>query len=180
MGVDQMQALWKRYAHYVLTIIWMLACLGLAGQPSHAANEGVMKTDIRQTSHGTIKVESIATLRSSGGVSSPCGQRLPREGRRVYVLGFIDKNNIFDRAHYPQLPYEKFILTNRDKTSNLEVWVEAEQGEKIFADIWHHIRQGKNVVVVNGILRGVDLPIMGVCKRDVQIVLNRDGGLSWE
>jgi hypothetical protein len=180
MEVDQMQASWKHYADHVLTVLSMVACLGLAGQPSLAADEGVMQTDIKQTSHGKIKVQSIATLRSSGGLSNPCGQRLPGEGRRVSVLGFVDKNNIFDRAHYPQLPYEKFLLTNRDKTSNLEVWVEAEQSEKIFADIWRHIRQGKNVVVVSGILRGVDLPIMGACKRDVQIVLNRDGELSWE
>lgn len=178
--MDQMQVSLKRYTDHVLIVLWMVASLALVGQPSLAADGGVMQTDIKQTSHGTIKVESIATLRSSISISSPCGQKLPSEGRRVSVLGFIDKDNIFDRAHYPQLPYEKFLLTNRNKTSNLEVWVEAEQSEKIFADIWRHIRQGKNVVVVSGILRGVDLPIMGTCKRDVQIVLKRDGGLTWE
>lgn len=175
-----MRWFWKKRTGHILIMLGIVAGLAMGwGSPVWAA-EGIMQPGDQKMRPKTPRIAAVDTVRAFYGAPGVCGQKLSGEGEWVQVIGFIDKDNIFDRLHYPQLPYEKFLLTNRARTSTLEVWVEGEHSGRVFADIWDHMRQGKNVVVVGGILRGIDMPVMGPCKRDVQMVLHRDGWLSWE
>ena len=86
---------------------------------------------------GPAQFLSVEELLSSCGTPSPCNVATGCEGKTVRVRGYVDYDNIFDREHHPQLPYEKFTIRDRNGKS-IEVWIVAEDSREIFSAIHRH------------------------------------------
>ncbi len=60
---------------------------------------------------------------------------LPCENEIAKVIGYIDYESVFNRNEYPQLPYEKFVISDSKTTFRLEVWVTGDNNSGIFNKI---------------------------------------------
>jgi hypothetical protein len=100
------------------------------------------------------------------------------EGKIVRVRGYVDHDNVFDREHYPQLPYEKFTIRDGSGKS-IEVWVVTENSRDIFHEINRHRSFPGTMAYVEGEVAGVDMPIMGMCHRGIKINLTAAERLSF-
>jgi len=123
---------------------------------------------------------TVAELYQSCKVPAPCGKKLECEGRKVLVSGLIDWDNVFDKKTYPNLPYQKFTLHDEDSTTSIEVWADPTQENRIFDDIYQHRSRSQNRTYVEGVVTGIDLPIMGPCKRMIRIDLGRGSSVSFK
>jgi hypothetical protein len=101
-------------------------------------------------------------------VPSKCGQTLECEGTTALVTGFIDYNNVFEHARYPQLPYEKFFLAETDGKT-IEVVAVSLDNRHIFRKISDARKCGLQQAFVKGIIRGIDAPVMGTCRRWIRL-----------
>ena len=119
---------------------------------------------------------SIEALLASCGSPRPCQAALACEGRIVRVRGYVDYDNIFDRDHYPQLPYEKFTIRDRGGNS-IEVWAVARENREVFREIMRHRPFPEQMAYVEGELVGFDMPTMGRCQRGLRINLAEAGKL---
>ena len=93
---------------------------------------------------------------------------MPWAGQVVTVEGMLDPVNIFDKQHYPQLPYEKFVLKD-GRGHAVEVWAVAADNSPIFRKL---ARRGSDQIAVTGRLEAVKLPVMGQCTLNVKVVID--------
>ncbi|MCP4746581.1 MAG: hypothetical protein GY874_10655 [Desulfobacteraceae bacterium] len=114
------------------------------------------------------RVMSLEMLFSFCNLPSSCDAAAPWAGSQVSIEGKIDPVNIFDKQHYPQLPYEKFKLHD-GKGRSVEVWAMADDNRPIFEKL---TRRKTDNVVVRGRLEAVKAPVMGECNLGVRIVIN--------
>lgn len=113
---------------------------------------------------------SVADVLALCGVPRLCGAPMACEGKIVRVSGAIDYDNVFDREHYPQLPYEKFTLRGRSGHT-LEVWMDPTQSRDVFRQIHREQSAPEKMAHVEGEIVGVDMPILGTCQRGIKINL---------
>lgn len=113
----------------------------------------------------------VAEFRAGCQVPGRCESRLPCEGEKLTVRGKVDYNNVFDRARYPNLPYEKFWLIDPAGRQVVEVWVEAGDSTAVFAKILGPDAKSARAVRISGVARGFDMPAAGRCSRDVRLEL---------
>jgi hypothetical protein len=125
------------------------------------------------TGHGVDKPAqflSVEELLYSCGIPGPCNVAMGCEGKILGVRGYIDYDNVFDKEHYPQLPYEKFTIRDRSGKS-IEVWIITKNSRDIFREINRHKSVPELMAYVEGEVMGVDMPIMGMCHRGIKINL---------
>ena len=126
------------------------------------------------------KYMTVKELLQSCKVPAPCGKKLECERKKVLVSGLIDWDNVFDKKTYPNLPYQKFTLHNEDSTASIEVWADPTQEKSIFDDIYQYRSRSQNRAYVEGVVTGIDLPIMGPCKKMIRIDLGRGSSVSFK
>jgi hypothetical protein len=119
---------------------------------------------------------SLEALQAYCGLPISCGAPIPWEGRSIAVRGRVDRVNIFDRRHYPRLPYEKFILTD-DSGRSLEIWPQAKDNRSVFAKLAH---RPSDEVVVRGRLVSVKLPTGTECNIGVKMVINHADQIEFQ
>jgi hypothetical protein len=122
---------------------------------------------------GSNKSASTAALSLEGlyaycGLPAPCDTPVTWEGKSVAVGGRLDPVNIFDKTNYPQLPYEKFRLTDGQGRS-VEIWAQAKDNRPIFEKL---ARRASDEIVVRGRLAAFKMPIAGDCKTGVKVVID--------
>jgi hypothetical protein len=108
---------------------------------------------------------SLESLFTSIGIPSNCGSDAPWEGKRVNIQGYVDPDNIFDKQHFPDLPYEKFRLIDRHGRS-IEIWAKSLDSQTIFARVH---RKKNDPVIISGRLAAVKMPIMGECRLGAKV-----------
>jgi hypothetical protein len=114
-------------------------------------------------------------------VPGKCGQKYKGEGNIVIVKGSIDYFNIVDKSNFPDLPYQKFLITNNNRTKSLDVWVTSEKSDLIFAKIFLQKKINPNAAVfVKGVLSGFDMPIMGACRRGLKLEVSEEENLRFD
>jgi hypothetical protein len=97
-----------------------------------------------------------------------CSNALACEGKTVFVSGSVDFDNVFEHRSYPQLPYEKFFL-NAPDSRTLEIVAVSRDNVALFDKIFTAKGNGRKEVLVKGTIRGIDLPIMGACRRGIRL-----------
>jgi hypothetical protein len=114
-------------------------------------------------------------------VPGKCGLKYEGEGNIVIIKGFIDYCNIVDKTNFPNLPYQKFLITNSNRTKSLEVWVTSEKSDLIFVKIFRQKTSNPNAAVfVRGVLAGFDMPIMGACHRGLKLEVSDEDNLRFD
>ncbi len=138
-----------------------------------------------------IKNKNVAIHESPNGYASigelnhfcqapgQCRKRMGCEGEKAKVKGYIDYCNVFDKKNYPQLPYEKFTIHDKEGKT-LEVWAIADDNSEIFEKIYKNKEFPNKMVLVNGIIAGFDMPTMGVCHRGIKIEIKESNDISFE
>ncbi len=117
---------------------------------------------------------SVRDLNSWCQTPGQCGQKLPCEGRMLWVKGIIDPLNIFDFSAYPQLEYEKFRIMD-SSGEFLEVFVESDKSRQIFSAVHRQVQKNHAETLVLGTIKGVDHQVMNQCKRSIYLTLNNQG-----
>lgn len=121
----------------------------------------------------------VAALFARCGVPGPCERPLRCEGETVCVAGRVDYRNVFDRARFPSLPYEKFLLLDFRGPQTLDVWAVAADNRAIFKKLLEH-REGVDYdVFLRGKVIGVDMPTMGACLRGIKLEIRSVEDLSF-
>ena len=79
------------------------------------------------------------------------------------------------------LPYQKFLITNAERSKTIEVWVASEVSEAVFKKIAEKKASNPDGPVnVKGVLAGFDMPIMGVCHRGLMLNLTAAASISYD
>ena len=101
--------------------------------------------------------------------SSPdCDTAPDWEGRVIAFAGYLDPDNVFFHANYPQLPYEKFAVIDKLGRA-IEVWPQGSDNERLYAKL---MRRPSDRVVVNGRLASFKMPVGGTCTRGAKVVID--------
>ena len=111
----------------------------------------------------------IGEFYRSNGVPGLCGQVMNVEGKMARIRGFINRDNIFDRKNYPNLPYEKFRVNDGKSGDSIEVWAVSEDNSAIFEKLFRNKCLAEKEIFVSGVVSGFDMPIMGTCRRGVRL-----------
>ena len=106
-----------------------------------------------------------------------CGKEVHLEGKEVRVRGSVDRDNIFNRKSYPQLPYEKFKIYDKKSGQSIEVWAVSNNNRMIFQKI-EQSAPGKEACI-SGTLTSFDMPMMGKCKRGIKIEIKNADSISF-
>jgi hypothetical protein len=117
---------------------------------------------------------SLETLFQFCGLPDTCDHAVAWEGRTVSIQGMVDAVNIFDKAHYPRLPYEKFTLT--DGRHTVEVWPQAKDNEAIFEKL---ARRPEKPIVVTGQLAAIKLPTSHQCTWGVKVLIHEPSHIEF-
>lgn len=158
--------------------VCLLAVAALMIAAAEKAGYSQMNSLISPCASGNfITIDSLQEYCGSPGV---CGNKLLCEGHEALIQGYVDYNNVFERSTYPMLPYQKFLITNQNRTRTIEVWVNPEGSELVF-NIIAERKSEKSIapVFVRGMLSGFDMPVMGKCLRDIKLVLTGAASISY-
>lgn len=157
------QAIPSAPAHIVPLAIAAMVCLAFAASYASDCDDALM---------------TIPQLLASCGIPGDCGSPLVCENREILLHGWIDHVNIFDKAHYPNLPYEKFLVQDKDHELSVEVWASKGDHAFLFKKVAELKGPSGEGVLVRGTLKGIDLPIMGGCRRWVRMEIEGDAALT--
>jgi len=139
---------------------------------------GMMDTMIAPCASGDYI--SIDSLYEYCKTVENCGKKIACEDQSVLIMGYIDYGNVFDKTNYPSLPYQKFLMTNSDRSQSIEVWVDCECSEAVFDRLFRQqTLDSGQVAYVRGTLAGFDMPVMGHCHRGFKINLIDGNSLSF-
>ena len=114
------------------------------------------------TSQKPLSIREVRRICTKSGL---CNNRYCCEGKTVTVIGYLDFVNIFDKKHYPNLPYQKFRIidglnipesTNpwKDYSEFLEVFVTGSGSEDLFEKISNMKGLPLKQIVVTGTIKG--------------------------
>jgi hypothetical protein len=125
---------------------------------------------------------SIEKLYEFCRVPAPCQQTMECEGKIALVKGYVDYGNVFDKTHYPNLPYEKIRIYDKQKKGgkSLEVWAIAEDNSRIFEHILNHKNHPDKKIYVKGVIVGIDMPIMGPCQRGIKLEIDQTEAIFFQ
>ncbi len=121
----------------------------------------------RHPGAGTLPL-TLEALYAQCGLPAACDARPACDGRQATIAAQLDPANIFDREHYPQLPYEKFKLID-GRGRSVEVWPQAADNRPIFEKL---ASRPSDRLVVHGRLAAVKMPIMGTCKQGIKVLID--------
>lgn len=111
---------------------------------------------------------TLEALHAFLGIPSNCGTVAAWEGTPVTFRGYVDPDNIFDRQRYPDLPYEKFRVIDRQGKS-IEVWVKAKDSRPVFARLYQKMN---SQIIIRGRLAAVKMPMKGKCRLGAKVWIN--------
>ncbi len=111
---------------------------------------------------------TLEALYNQCGLPASCDAPLTCDGRPVTLVALLDPVNIFDRRHYPRLPYEKFTLVDGVGRS-VEVWVQAADNGPIFEKL---AARPSDRIVVRGRLAAVKMPTQGKCTQGIKVLID--------
>lgn len=111
---------------------------------------------------------TLEALFTAFGIPSTCGSAVAWEGKRVSIRGYVDPDNIFDKQHFPDLPYEKFRLIDRQGRS-MDIWVTSMDSRAIFSKVY---RKKNAQVIISGALAAVKMAISGKCRLGAKVWIN--------
>jgi hypothetical protein len=111
---------------------------------------------------------SLEGLHLFCGLPLACDSPVAWEGKTVSVWGHLDPRNTFDKRNYPQLPYEKFRLTD-DQGRSVEIWALARDNRPIFEKL---AQVPGDEIVVQGRLAAIKMPVSGNCKTGVKMEID--------
>lgn len=152
-------------------LFWGLLLIG--GSVSHS-----MDSRIEPCASGTYL--TIDSLYDYCKIPGDCGRKIESEGKTALIKGYIDYVNVYDKTNYPNLPYQKFLITNDKHTKTMEVWVRSEFSEGVFDKIFKQEKLNPDwPVFVTGILVGFDMPVMGACHRGLKLDLTGQSALMF-
>jgi len=117
---------------------------------------------------------TISELIETCGLPGECKVPLPCEGKEIKIGGFIDYRNVFDKEHYPQLPYEKFKLNSEKGNQSIEIWAVGEDNTALFKKIDENNVDPPRIVFIEGKVEGVDLPTNDGCQRWVKMLIDNE------
>lgn len=100
--------------------------------------------------------------------SPDCDTSPDWEGRRIVFAGYLDPDNVFFKANYPQLPYEKFVIIDKLGRS-IEVWPQGSDNDPLYAKL---MRRPSDRIVVNGRLKSFKMPVGDTCTRGAKVVMD--------
>ncbi len=159
---------------------WRCIVLGIWIAIATTLSGGCMLPVEPVVSHPSSDALTLDALYDHCGRSTECGKKLRCEGERIRVTGYIDYGNVFDKEHYPRLPYQKFLITNAGHTQSIEVWVDSALSRDIFQKIHRQeTLNPKTSVMVQGVIEGFDMPIMGACHRGIKLNLKDPNDLTF-
>ncbi|MFH0997161.1 MAG: hypothetical protein V1844_16945 [Pseudomonadota bacterium] len=114
-------------------------------------------------------------------VPGECRRKYESEGKIALIKGLVDYLNVFDKTNSPNLPYQKFLMTNNAHTQSIEVWVTSDRSDMVFRKIFRQkALNPDSTVFIRGVLVGFDMPIMGACRRGLKLELTGDNSLSFD
>lgn len=108
---------------------------------------------------------TLESLYTAFGIPTGCDSAAAWDGRPVVIKGLVDPDNIFDKRHFPNLPYEKFRLIDRQGRS-MEVWVNSLDSRTVFSKVY---RKKNAQVIISGRLAAVKMPITGKCRLGAKV-----------
>ena len=108
---------------------------------------------------------TLESLFAAFGIPSNCGSDVAWEGKQVTIKGYVDPDNIFDKQHFPDLPYEKFRLIDKQGRS-IDVEVKSQDSQKIFPKVH---RKKNAQIIISGWLTAIKMPIMGKCRLGAKV-----------
>jgi hypothetical protein len=111
---------------------------------------------------------SLQMLYARCGLPASCDAALPWQGQTVTVQAYLKAGHIVDKREFPSLPYEKFVLEDRQGRA-LEVWPQAADNRPIFDKL---AGRPQDRVMVTGRLAAVRLPIAGQCRLGVKVLID--------
>jgi hypothetical protein len=103
---------------------------------------------------------SLKALFAYCGIPSACRGTPAWEGRKVIFRGYADPDRMVDKRRYPRLPYEKFLVVDRQGRS-IEVWVDLPDSGPLFDRL---AKRTDTELTVRGRLAAVRLPASGGCR----------------
>lgn len=114
---------------------------------------------------------SIEELRLCNHLPIDCKSKVEMEGQPVFVSGYVDWPNVFNKKNNPQLPYEKFKIRDLNGNNTIEIWVEAIDSGIIFEKLYQieNFRTAK--VNIKGILSAFNMNAAGKCVKYIKITL---------
>lgn len=112
-------------------------------------------------------------------LSGPPGQPSPCQDAVVGVVGRVDPLNVFDKATFPNLPYEKFRLVDARGQSVEAVFDDRPSGP-VFPDLKRLLSSGPVSASVRGRLEVVELPMGGEIGRGLRIRPERPQDVRFE
>ena len=109
-----------------------------------------------------------------------CTRKIQCEGKTALIKGYIDYINVYDKTNFPNLPYQKFLITNDKHNKSMEVWVSPEFSAGVFEKIFKQKKLNPDCpVFVTGILVGFDMPMMSACHRGLKLELTGESALMF-
>ena len=154
-------------------ILWSLLLLSMVLSPGEVAPRGIIKVCLSDTYINVSKLYEYCQ------VPGECGKALESEGLTALVSGTVDYNNVFEHGRYPQLPYEKFFLMDAEGKT-VEVLAVSSDNRPIFRKISDARKGGLKQAFVKGIVRGMDAPVMGTCRRWIRLELRDAEDVSFK
>jgi hypothetical protein len=110
------------------------------------------------------------------GLPLECSEVPAWEGQTVQIEGWVDPVNIFDRRTFPQLPYEKFVITDQAGRS-IEVWPDGETSPAVFDKL---AQRSSDRMIVRGRLSAVRLPINKKCTQGVKVLIDDEKQIQFK
>ncbi len=114
------------------------------------------------------------------GLPSESDNRIECEGQTVKVKGYVDYLNVFDKEHYPQLPYEKFIIYDTLQSNTLEIWVLRDNSKMIFKEILQHKNDSSRMIHIRGEVEGLDVTTMNNKQRWIKINIRSENDIFFK
>ena len=175
-GSEQRHKKYRRESAYWIKLFIMLTLL-----PTFWGRNELYSMDILIDPCKSGTYLTIDSLYEYCKVPGECRRKYESEGKVALVKGVIDYLNIFDKTSSPNLPYQKFLMTNHEHSKSIEVWVTSDCSDLLFKKI--SVQKTLNpdsTVFIRGVLVGFDMPIMGACHRGLKLELTGNNSLTFD
>lgn len=129
------------YCGYLFSIIYPIVCIVAIAQAE------------------VDKMEEYMTIKELNSFCRPSGYgggRLCCEEKEVKVKGYLDPINIFDKSHYPMLPYQKFRIVDAPRGDFLEIYPVEGDTSLLFKKLHRAAGLPQKLLYIRGVVKGFD------------------------
>jgi putative hemolysin len=147
-------------------------CIGSAGYSWCEAKQKCLRT-WEENCTDNKKYMTLNELNDFCGVPGECNKKMDCEGKEVRVKAHLtDYVNVFDKKNYPQLPYEKFDISDVTRQIRIDVNTVSDNNTPIFDKIEESKENPVQMIFITATVEGFDMPIMGPCTRGIYLKVN--------